>query len=112
MGKTVTFGQKTKTTPPPAPMAAPVEAPKPRKTTPRKPKENYRPITEGDFHQIIIDALKGMGNVDEATFKTMKSGFARRPFGGDRKGGGGWNGTAYAIGEAIARSGKVYIKKE
>ena len=116
MSGKITFGKKSKSDPIATPVIAPVETPKPRKTTPktppRKPRENYRPVKEGDLHQIIIDALKGNGNVDNATFKTMKSGFARRPFGGDRKGGGGWNSTAYAVIEAFERSGKVYIKKE
>lgn len=79
---------------------------------PRKPKENYRPIKEGDLHQVIIDALKGDIKVAHETKRIMKSGFARKPFGGNRKGGGGWNSTAYAIFEAIERSGKVFVKKE
>lgn len=82
---------------------------KPRKTT---PKVDYKPITEGDLYQILISAVGGKGNITDATLKVMKSGFARKPFGGDRRGGGGWNSTAYAIIEAFESSGLIYIKKE
>ena len=99
----ITFGRKE-----PEPVVVPRTTPR----APRKAKENYRPAREGDLYQALKDAIEKEFDVDPETLKRMKSGFARKPFGGDRKGGGGWNSTAYAVFEAIEKSGRFYIKKE
>lgn len=89
----------------------PVQQKSRTRPAPRKSGENYKLVNEGDLYQIIKDCLKGEFPVEKATLGNMKKNFARQPFGGNRKGGGGWNSTAYALFEALVKSEKLHIKK-
>lgn len=76
-----------------------------------KKRAKYGLIVQGDIHQAIIDAMEGEIKIDSQTRAGMKKHFGREPFGGNRKSGGGWNSTAYAIIKALVKSGRFYIKK-
>lgn len=78
---------------------------------PRKSRATYKLLEKGDLFQVIFDTIQGNVPVKSKTITDMKKHFAENPFGGHRKGGGGWNATAYAIFEAIVKSERFYIKK-
>jgi len=116
MSPKLSFKPKEKKTPEvPTKVSRPADiekpTPTPRPSQPRKPRASYKPLEKGDLFQVIFDTTRGNIPVKPKTVQNMKKHFAENPFGGHRKGGGGWNATAYAIFEAIVKSERFYIKK-
>lgn len=83
-----------------------------RTVTPPRKRENYQAVTKGDLVNILSDACAGKVKIKSDVQQKLKRHFGQYPFGGARKGAGGWNTTAYAIFEVLLSSEKFFIKTE